>query len=83
MDRFCRRLTLVAQEEALRGFMGSILRTISMVDGQTQAEYKLTSTPLHDGMSTTNGKLFIALADGRIVFMGSSEESEHFGLRHG
>ena len=64
---------LKAQEEAINGSMGAILRTVSTKDGKTVAEYKLNSPPVFDGMSAANGKLFITLEDGSLVCMESSK----------
>jgi hypothetical protein len=71
---------LAAQENALYGSMGSILRTVSMEDGQTVSEYALESVPVHDGMSSANGKLFITLENGSIVCMGELEASQPSSL---
>lgn len=63
-----------AQENAINGSMGAILRTISTSDGKTVAEYKLNSPPIFDGMSAANGKLFITLEDGSLVCMTEQEK---------
>ena len=64
---------MVAQENAIEGSMGAILRTVSTNDGKTVAEYKLNSPPVFDGMAAANGKLFIVLEDGSLVCMSAKK----------
>ena len=65
-----------AQQDAIDGSMGAILRSVSTVDGKTVAEYKLSAPPVFDGMSAANGKLFIVLQDGSMVCLNSADDTE-------
>ncbi|MDD7987278.1 PQQ-binding-like beta-propeller repeat protein [Lentisphaera marina] len=64
-----------AQQDAIDGSMGAILRTVSTTDGKTVAEYKLSAPPVFDGMAAANGKIFIVLQDGSLVCWQATEES--------
>ncbi len=50
---------------------GSVLRTVSIVDGAIIAEHSLPGLPIVDGMSAARGQLYISLGDGRIVCFGA------------
>ncbi|MFC1497129.1 PQQ-binding-like beta-propeller repeat protein [Verrucomicrobiota bacterium] len=58
------------QSLAFKGERGGMLWAVSAVDGSKQAEYKLDTVPVFDGMSAADGKLFISLADGTLICMG-------------
>jgi hypothetical protein len=64
-----------AQQDAINGSMGAILRTISTEDGKTVAEYKLSSPPVFDGMAAANGQIFIVLENGSVTCWQSAETS--------
>ena len=58
---------LAAQSRAWKGERGAVLRAVSRADGEQLAEYKLNAVPVFDGMICAGGRLYIALADGKIV----------------
>ena len=43
---------------------------VSVTDGETIAERDLPGLPAFDGMSVTGGRLYVSLADGRILCLG-------------
>ncbi len=49
------------------GKKGSVLQAVSVIDGKNLAEYNLESTPVWDGMAATNGRLYLAMKNGRIL----------------
>jgi len=58
---------LAEQEEAARGDKGSRLWAVSAADGRKLAERALEGVPVFDGMAATPGRLYLAMADGRVV----------------
>jgi len=52
---------------ALAGRRGGCLAMISTTDGTKLREIKLESPPVFDGMSATDGKVFISLKDGSVT----------------
>jgi hypothetical protein len=58
---------LVQQDDALSGEAGGLMRVVSAIDGNTQAEYKLDALPSWDGMAAANGKLFLSTTDGKVI----------------
>ena len=58
---------LAAQSKSWRGYRGAVLRAVSISDGKSLAEYKLGAVPIFDGMICAGGRLYTALADGKIV----------------
>jgi len=58
---------LSAQSRAWRGERGSVLRVVSRANGELLAEYNLNAVPVFDGMICAGGRLYIALANGKIV----------------
>ena len=52
---------------ALEGKKGALLRAVSTADGKTVTERKLDSPPVFDGMAAANGRLFLALQNGRVL----------------
>jgi len=55
---------------AYEGRMGGLLWAASAATGEKVAEVKLDAPPAWDGMAVANGRLFIALQDGRILCLG-------------
>jgi len=54
--------------DAWRGKKGGvILWAVSTEDGSRLAQYKLDAQPVFDGMAATNGKLYIAQKDGKVL----------------
>ncbi len=58
---------------ALEGRKGAVLRGVSTKDGRRIADYQLEAKPAFDGLIAAEGKLLIALDDGRVVCMGKPE----------
>jgi hypothetical protein len=58
---------LAAQSGAWRGQRGAILRAVDTSNGEALGEYNLGAVPVFDGMICANSRLYIALADGKIV----------------
>jgi len=56
--------------KAYEGRMGGILWAASASTGEKLAQYRLDAPPAWDGLAAANGKLFLSLADGRVVCMG-------------
>ena len=56
--------------KAYEGRMGGVLWAASASTGEKAAEYRLDAPPAWDGMAVANGRLFIALQDGRVLCMG-------------
>ncbi|MCX7887460.1 MAG: PQQ-binding-like beta-propeller repeat protein [Verrucomicrobiae bacterium] len=55
--------------KAYEGRMGGVLWVGSAATGTKLAEYKLDAPPAWDGMAAAHGKLFVTLADGRLLCM--------------
>jgi outer membrane protein assembly factor BamB len=53
--------------DAWNGKKGGILWAVSRTDGSKQAEYKLESSPVFDGMAAAQGSLYLSTADGCVV----------------
>jgi outer membrane protein assembly factor BamB len=53
--------------KAYEGRMGGVLWAASATTGEKMAAYKLDAPPAWDGMAVANGRLHLALADGRVV----------------
>jgi len=57
-------------EAGFEGRLGGVLWAASTEDGRKLAEYKLEAAPAWDGMAAAGGRLYVALADGRLVCLG-------------
>ena len=55
--------------KAYEGRMGGILWAASKLTGEKLAEYKLDAPPAWDGLAAVDGRLYLSLADGRILCM--------------
>lgn len=64
---------LRAQDESWRGRQGALLWAVAADDGSKLAEYKLDALPVWDGMATANGKLFLALKNGKVLCWSRKE----------
>ena len=53
-------------EQSYEGKLGGLLWIGSAEDGKKLAEYKLTAAPAWDGMAAADGRLVIAMVDGKI-----------------
>jgi len=58
---------LAQQSAALQGEAGALLWAVSASDGTKLAEYELDSPPAWDGMATANGRLYLAMVDGKVL----------------
>jgi outer membrane protein assembly factor BamB len=58
---------LAAQDAALDGKQGGLLRAVSSKDGRTLAEVKLSSLPTWDGMAAAGGRLYLSTTGGSVV----------------
>jgi outer membrane protein assembly factor BamB len=61
---------LARQAAALKGSEGSILRTVSAVDGSTLAETELPVTPVFDSLAAAGGRLYMTSLDGKVICLG-------------
>ena len=66
----------VISQVAYEGKLGSVLRVISIDDGQIIAEHNLPGLPIFDGMSAARGRLYLSLDDGRVVCLGAKATQE-------
>lgn len=57
--------------KAYEGRMGGILWAASAATGEKLAESTLEAPPAWDGLAAANGRLFLSLADGRVLCMGA------------
>ena len=62
---------LEAQNESWLGKHGARVWVVSAENGEKLAEYKVDGIPVFDGMSAADGKVFMSMADGRVVCMGN------------
>jgi hypothetical protein len=61
----------VISADAYEGKQGSVLRVVSIDDGQVLAEHDVPGLPVFDGLSVAEGKLFISLKNGSLVCFGT------------
>ena len=52
---------------ALEGRKGAVLQAVSVEDGEKLSETKLTGSSVFDGMIAANGRLYLAMRDGRLL----------------
>ncbi len=64
------RAKAAEQTEAWLGRQGGLLLAVSTAKGETQAECRLKSPPVFDGMAAADKKLFVSLEDGTVVCFG-------------
>ena len=55
---------------ALEGRAGGVLWVVSALDGKKLAECRLDAPPVFDGLIAAEGRLYLSLADGRVVCLG-------------
>ena len=60
----------VRSQDAYDGKLGNVLRVLAPSDGKTIAEHDLPGLPVFDGLSAADGRLYVSLADGRVLCMG-------------
>jgi hypothetical protein len=56
--------------KAYEGRMGGVLWAASADSGEKLAQYRLDAPPAWDSLAAAGGRLFLSLADGRVVCMG-------------
>ncbi len=61
----------IMSQAAFEGKEGSVLRIISPVDGATVSEQPIPGLPVYDGLSIARGRVYVSLADGRVLCMGA------------
>ena len=61
------------QNAALDGKQGALLRVVSASDGKKLAEYKLESVPVWDSMAASNGRLYLATRNGKVLCFAGKE----------
>lgn len=61
------RSALAKQDSVLESRQGAVLYAVSASDGEKLAEYKLDSLPVWDGMAAANGRLYLAMKDGKVL----------------
>ncbi len=62
---------LSAQEAALTGQSGGILRAVACADGAVLSEQRLDTIPVWDGLAAASGSLYLAAADGTVRCYGA------------
>ena len=60
----------VISRDAYDGKLGGMLRVMSVDNGKVISEQKLPAPPVFDGLSAAQGRLYISLANGRILCLG-------------
>jgi hypothetical protein len=57
--------------KAYEGRMGGVLWAALATSGEKMAEYKLDALPAGDGLAVAGGRLYLSLADGRVLCMSA------------
>ncbi|MBM3498236.1 MAG: hypothetical protein FJX74_06150, partial [Armatimonadetes bacterium] len=52
------------------GAQGALLRAVSAATGETLREFRLDGLPVYDGIAAANGRLYLAVQDGRLLCAG-------------
>ena len=60
---------------AYEGAEGAMLRAVSAGDGKTLAEYRLDALPVFDGLAAAQGRLYLAMCDGRLLCLGDRQRT--------
>jgi hypothetical protein len=60
------------QDAALDDMRGALLRAVYTADGNSMGEYALESLPVWDGMVAANGRLYLALQNGKVICLHGS-----------
>jgi hypothetical protein len=55
---------------ALEGRAGGVLWVVSALDGKKLSECRLDAPPVFDGLIAAEDRLYLSLADGRVVCLG-------------
>jgi hypothetical protein len=64
------RTKITAQDDAYEGKGGAVLMALAATDGKTLCELDLPAPPVWDGMAVTEGRLYMATVEGKVVCMG-------------
>ncbi len=56
--------------DSFEGRKGALMWAVNKSDGKKMAEYKLDSSPVFDGMSAANGRLYLSMKNGRVLCFG-------------
>jgi len=64
------RQKMEEQAEALAGLHGGLLMALSKADGELKQQIDLDSPPVFDGMIVANGRLFLAMENGKVQCRG-------------
>jgi hypothetical protein len=64
---------LAEQSELNKGKSGGLMWAVSAATGEKQAEYKLASLPVWDGMVAANGELYMTTLEGNVLSYAESE----------
>jgi outer membrane protein assembly factor BamB len=62
-------------KSAYEGAEGSILCAVSAADGKTLAAYRLDSLPTFDGLAASQGRVFLATQDGRLLCLSETRST--------
>jgi outer membrane protein assembly factor BamB len=62
---------MAEQVAALEGKKGSQLWAFAAADGKRLAAYEMDSMPVFDGMAAADGRLYMAMADGKVVCLAA------------
>jgi hypothetical protein len=65
-----------AQNSALEGQRGALLKAVSAVEGTELAEYKLEAPPVWDGLVAAYGCLFYSSIDGKVVCLEGVKKAD-------
>ena len=58
---------IAAQQAALAGERGAIMKVVNAETGEALEEYKLASPPVFDGMIAAGGRLYVVTTDGKVI----------------
>ena len=67
---------LKGQSEIWKGKDGGLLHAVSKKDGTPIAKHRLDAIPVFDGMIAVEGKLFVSLANGKLICLSGSRTKE-------
>jgi hypothetical protein len=60
------------QDAVLENLRGGLLTVVDTADGNSTAEHNLESLPIWDGMVAANGRLYLALQNGKVICLEGS-----------
>ena len=62
---------------AFQGKRGAVLAAVAAADGKPLRQYKLDALPAFDGMAAAGGRLFLTLANGTLLCLGTPDPGTH------